>query len=132
MKKILFLMVIAATLFAASSFTSKKEVAKKSSITLSITSVERTADGNKVFFEITGEDPLKFIPALLVSATYKGGRYDWGGNPFPHEVVTVGGVTTGYFLDEPIQGSRRRWYSLYYWDEAGNVILSPVYAYVGK
>jgi hypothetical protein len=117
-------------MFASSSF----QVVAQTPITLSITKVEKTADGNKVYFEIAGPEKLDYIPALLVSTTYnkKTGRYDWGGNPFPYEVVTVGNITTGYFLDEPIQGSRKRYYALYYWDENCNVILSPVYEYNGK
>jgi hypothetical protein len=122
MKKILFLLAVA--VFAMSS------VRAQSHPILSITSVEKTTDGNKVYFEII-VDTLKYTPALLVSTSYnkKTDRYDWGGNPFPHELVTTGNVTTGYFLDEPIQGSRKRYYSLYYWDENCTVILSPVFEY---
>jgi hypothetical protein len=125
MKKLLFLIAVAAA-FTLSSFKAQSQI-------LTITSVEKTADGNKVYFEII-VDTLKFTPALLVSTSYnkKTNRYDWGGNPFPYEVITIGNVTTGYFLDEPIQGSRKRYYALYYWDYQGNVILSPVYEYNGK
>lgn len=127
MKKIIFLFAIV----SAFTLTSFKAVAQTP--ILSITSVEKTTDGNKVYFEII-VDTLKYTPALLVSTSYnkKTDRYDWGGNPFPHELVTTGNVTTGYFLDEPIQGSRKRYYSLYYWDEKCNVILSPVFEYSGK
>lgn len=126
MKKILFLFVAITVMFTASSF---KPIQVTS---LSITKVEKTVDGNKVYFEIVGVIQPNLIPGLLVSATYKNGRYDWGGNPNPYDMVTVGNITTGYFLDEPIQGNRKRWYRLYYWNDDGSVLLSDVFEYSGK
>lgn len=125
MKKIL-LLIIAATMFTAFSVRTNK-----SSMTISITHVEKITDGNKVFFEIVSDVPSPYVPALLVSTSYnkKTGMYDWGGNPFPHEMVTVGNVTTGYFIDAPFKGGRARYYKIMDWDADGNLVYSPVYNY---
>lgn len=123
MKNFIFLFAIAATISTAFAFSKHN-----ATMTVTITNVEKVADGNKVWFEIVTDIPTRYRPGCYATGKPKGSVYDWGGLGEPQELIVNGNTTTGYFFDGPLsKGEKERNYILVDWDADGIRYETPIY-----